>query len=245
MVKKMSKLALVTGGIRRIGAAISLALKASGYTVIANYRTQHDLAHKFTGETGLKTMAWDVSNPEECRNAIAAIEKEFNQSVSVLINNAGITRDAMLHKMSEQNWHDVIEVNLNSCFNMSSAVIGKMREQNFGRIVNISSVNALAGQLGQTNYSASKAGIIGFTKALARESAAKGITVNCIAPGYIATDMVKRVPSHVLEDIISHIPVKRLGKPDEIARAVIFLIDEESSFITGETLSVNGGQNMA
>lgn len=240
----MSKLAIVTGGIRGIGAAIAISLQECGYTVIANYRDHHKLAQKFTNETGIKSLAWDVSDVEECRNFIYTIEKEYKKLVSVLINNAGITRDVMLHKMSDKNWHDVIDVNLSSCFNMSSAVIGKMRDNNFGRIVNISSINAQTGQLGQTNYSASKAGIIGFTKALARESASKGITVNCIAPGYIATDMVKEIPDHILEGIISNIPVKRLGRPEEIARAVIFLIDEKSGFITGETLSVNGGHNM-
>lgn len=181
----MSKLAIVTVGIRGIGAAIAISLQKCGYTVIANYRDHHKLAQKFTNETGIKSLAWDVSDVEECRNSIYTIEKEYKKSVSVLINNAGITRDFMLHKMSDKNWHDVIDVNLSSCFNMSSAVIGKMRDNNFGRIVNISSINAQTGQLGQTNYSASKAGIIGFTKALARESASKGITVNCIAPGLL------------------------------------------------------------
>ena len=218
----MSELAIVTGGIRGIGAAIAVSLKERGYTVVANYRNHHELAQKFTNETGIKSLAWDVSNIEECRNSIEEIEKEYKKHVSILINNAGITRDVMLHKMSDKNWHEVIEVNLSSCFNMSSTVIGKMRNNNFGRIVNISSINAQAGQLGQTNYSASKAGIIGFTKALARESASKGITVNCIAPGYIATDMVKEIPEHILEGIIGSIPVRRLGEPEEIARAVIF-----------------------
>lgn len=170
---------------------------------------------------------------------------ELGKSVSILINNAGITRDGMLHKMSSQSWHDVIEVNLTSCFNMSSSVITNMRERNFGRIVNLSSINALAGQFGQTNYSASKAGIIGFTKALARESASKNITVNCIAPGYIDTDMMKDVPAEVLKGIIEQIPVKRLGKPEEVARAVLFLVSNDSGFITGETLSINGGHYMA
>ena len=241
----MSKLAIVTGGIRGIGAATSIALKNNGYKVIANYLTQHQLAEKFTKDTGIKTMAWDVSSASSCQEAIETIENEFQENVSILVNNAGITRDGMLHKMSEQNWYDVIAVNLSSCFNMSHAVIDKMREQGFGRIVNISSINALTGQIGQTNYSASKAGIIGFTKALARESATKGITVNCVAPGYIATDMTKEVPTHVLNTIISHIPAQRLGTPGEIARAVIFLVADEASFITGETLSINGGQNMA
>lgn len=240
----MSKLAIVTGGIRGIGSATSLALKKHGYTVIANYHNRHEQAAKFSAETGIKTMAWDVSQINECKASVNAIEKEFGQTVSVLVNNAGITRDTMLHKMSEQNWRDVIDTNLSSCFNMTSVVIGKMRDQNFGRIVNISSINAQTGQLGQTNYCASKAVIIGFTKALALESASKGITVNCIAPGYITTDMVKKIPEQFLNNIIENIPVKRLGKPEEIARAILFLIDDESGFITGATLSVNGGHHM-
>ncbi len=241
----MSKLAIVTGGIRGIGAAISTTLKNAGYDVVANYRTHTELAHKFSKNTGIKAIPWDVSNINECHEAVTKIEIEFGKNVSILINNAGITRDSMLHKMPPQSWHDVIEVNLSSCFNMSSSVITKMRERNFGRIVNLSSINALSGQLGQTNYSASKAGIIGFTKALARESASKNITVNCIAPGYIDTDMMKDVPDEILQSIIAQIPVKRLGKPEEIARAVLFLISDDSGFITGETMSINGGHYMA
>jgi len=241
----MSKLAIVTGGIRGIGAAISTTLKNAGYEVVANYHTHTELAREFSKNTDIKSMAWDVSNINECHEAVTKIEIELGKSVSILINNAGITRDGMLHKMSSQSWHDVIEVNLTSCFNMSSSVITNMRERNFGRIVNLSSINALAGQFGQTNYSASKAGIIGFTKALARESASKNITVNCIAPGYIDTDMMKDVPVEVLKGIIEQIPVKRLGKPEEVARAVLFLVSDDSGFITGETMSINGGHYMA
>ena len=241
----MSKLAIVTGGIRGIGAAISTSLKNAGYEVIANYHTHTELAREFSKNTGIKTMAWDVSNITECHEAVTKIELETSKNVSILVNNAGITRDGMLHKMSLQNWHDVIEVNLSSCFNMSNSVITKMREHNFGRIVNLSSINALSGQLGQTNYSASKAGIIGFSKALAKESASKNITVNCVAPGYIDTDMMKDIPNEVLLSIIEQIPIKRLGKPEEVARAVLFLVSNDSGFITGETLSINGGHYMA
>ncbi|PCJ25377.1 MAG: beta-ketoacyl-ACP reductase [Rickettsiales bacterium] len=240
----MKKLAIVTGGIRGIGAATSIALHEGGYNVVANYNNNHEAARKFTAKTSIRAASWDVSSSKECRESVAKIEQEFEQTVSVLINNAGITRDGMLHKLSAENWAEVIDINLSSCFNMSSAVIGNMRNQGFGRIVSISSVNAQLGQMGQTNYSASKAGIIGFTKALARESASKGITVNAIAPGYIATDMVKQIPDKILAKIIEQIPVKRLGAPAEIARAIMFLIDEEASFITGETLSINGGHNM-
>jgi acetoacetyl-CoA reductase len=185
-----------------------------------------------------------VANFLECSKAIAELEEEFGQKVSLLVNNAGITKDVMMHKMQEDDWNDVININLNSCFNMCRAVINQMREQNYGRIINISSINAQVGQIGQTNYSAAKAGIIGFTKALARESASKGITVNCIAPGYVATEMTKKVSIDVLEQIKAKIPLKRFGTPEEIARVVAFLSDPDASFITGETLSINGGHNM-
>lgn len=240
----MTKLAIVTGGTRGIGAAISRALKAKGYIVVANYYNHHDNANEFAKNNSIKVMRWNVGNLQECNDAVLLIEKEFSMPISILINNAGITRDGMMHKMQELDWQDVININLSSCFNMSSAVINQMRNQNYGRIINISSVNAQAGQVGQTNYSAAKAGIIGFTKALARESAAKGVTVNCIAPGYIQTEMVAKMPANVLERLVSTIPMKRLGKPEEIARAAVFLADEEASFITGETLSINGGHNM-
>ena len=241
----MSKLAIVTGGTRGIGEAISVALKQEGYLVIATYHHNDAAAEEFKSRSSIPVKSWDVSNYSACTKAISAIESEFKQPVGVLVNNAGITKDRMLHKMEQQDWISVIETNLLSCFNMCHAVIGQMRKQNYGRIVNISSVNALTGQLGQTNYSGAKAGIIGFSKALALESAAKNITVNCVAPGYIMTDMVSRVPKDVLNDIIKKIPVQRLGKPEEIARAVAFLVNEKSGFITGETLSVNGGLRMA
>jgi acetoacetyl-CoA reductase len=241
----MSKLAVITGGIRGIGAAISVTLKENGYEVIANYEQNHQLAEEFSKKYDIKVRPWNVADFEECKKNIAAIEKDAGKHVSVLINNAGIIRDSMMHKMDILHWRQLIDINLSSCFNMSKAVIDNMRNNNFGRIISISSINAQAGQIGQTNYSAAKAGIIGFTKALARESAPKGITVNCVAPGYIETDMTKNVPSAILETIINATPVKRLGHPEEVARAVLFLIDEKSGFITAETLSINGGYHMS
>lgn len=241
----MSKLAIVTGGIKGIGGATSIALKENGYDVVANYQHNHELADEFSKKYGIQTLPWNVSSFEECKKNVIEIEKIHGKYVSILVNNAGITRDAMLHKMEPANWSDVINTNLSSCFNMSRAVIENMRNNQFGRIVSMSSVNALSGQLGQTNYSASKAGIIGFTKALAKESASKGVTVNSVAPGYIDTDMMKTIPANVLEGIINSIPVKRLGLPEEIARVVLFLLDDKSGFITGETISVNGGYYMS
>ncbi|MGI4775713.1 MAG: 3-oxoacyl-ACP reductase [Janthinobacterium lividum] len=240
----MSKIALVTGGTRGIGGAVSKTLAENNYTVIANFCNNFQGAEEFSKEHNIKVMNWNVINRDECSKAIKDIEEQYQRPVSILVNNAGITKDCMMHKMTSDDWQDVISTNLNSCFNMCGAVINQMRQQNFGRIINISSVNGQIGQAGQTNYSAAKAGMIGFTKALAKESAAKGITVNCIAPGYIMTEMVEKVPSYTLEQIISSIPMKRLGKPSEIARAVVFLSDEEASFITGETISINGGYSM-
>jgi acetoacetyl-CoA reductase len=240
----MSKIAVVTGGTRGIGASISKALHENGYNVIANYFINDDAAKKFSEETNIKIMKWNVSDYDECVRSIKKIEETYNDNVSVLINNAGITRDVMLHKMTEQEWCDVIHVNLDSCYHMCRAVINPMRDKKYGRIVNISSINAQAGQIGQTNYSAAKAGIIGFTKALARESATKNITVNAIAPGYVMTDMVAQIPAEVLDKIVNLIPMARLGRPEDIARAVVFLASEEASYITGETLSINGGHNM-
>ena len=240
----MSKLAIVTGGTRGIGAAIASELKNNGYQVLAGYNSGIQSAELFKKQTGIPVKSWDVSNYQSCIRAVQEISDEFGIGVSVLVNNAGITKDAMFHKMSESQWMEVINTNLNSCFNMCHSAVAHMRQNNFGRIINISSINALSGQIGQTNYSAAKAGIIGFTKALAREVANKNITVNAVAPGYIETDMVSNVPNEVLEKIISQIPVKRLGKPEEIARAVNFLASEDSGFITGETMSVNGGHNM-
>jgi acetoacetyl-CoA reductase len=238
------RLALVTGGTRGIGESICLALKEKGYQVAANYARNDDAAKAFTERTGIKAWKWDVSDYAECEKSVRAIEEDFGKNIEVLVNNAGITRDGAMHKMTPENWQDVIRTNLDSCFNMSHAVIDGMRNQKFGRIVSISSVNGQLGQFGQTNYSAAKAGVFGFTKALARETAAKGITVNAVAPGYIATEMVRAVPENVLEKIIGGIPVGRLGQPEEIARCVLFLAADESGFITGETLSANGGQYM-
>lgn len=239
----MGRLALVTGGTRGIGAAISIRLQKAGYRVVANYAGNDTAANTFSKEYGIPVMKFDVSDFLACRDAVAQITHDLG-SVEILINNAGITRDSTLHKMSEENWNQVIDTNLGSCFNLCRAVIEQMREQNFGRIVNISSINGQAGQYGQVNYAAAKAGMLGFTKALAQENASKGITVNTIAPGYIATEMVRAVPEKVLEKIIAKIPAGRLGEADEIARCVEFLVADESSFITGSTLSVNGGQYM-
>lgn len=238
------RIALVTGGTRGIGESIAVALKGAGYQVVANYVGNDAVAQDFTQKTGIPVYKFDVSDFETCKANIARIEAEQGGPIEVLVNNAGITRDGAMHKMDVAAWAAVLDTNLNSCFNMSRAVIEGMRERGFGRIINISSVNGQLGQFGQTNYSAAKAGVLGFTKALARESAAKGITVNAIAPGYIATDMVKAVNEDVLKKIIAGIPVGRLGQPEEIGRAVLFLAADESGFITGETLSINGGQNM-
>jgi acetoacetyl-CoA reductase len=240
----MGKLAIVTGGTRGIGAAISNTLHQNGFLVVANYYSNELAAKSFQELANVYVKRWDVADYSACKNAINQIEEQFGMPVSILINNAGITKDKFLHKMDVDDWELVIRTNLTSCFNMSRCVIEKMRNQNYGRIVNISSVNAQAGQVGQTNYSAAKAGIIGFTKALAREVASKNITVNAIAPGYIMTEMVAQVPQNVLDAIIANIPIKRLGHPDEIARAALFLISDNSGFITGETLAVNGGHNM-
>ena len=240
----MTKLAVVTGGTRGIGASISQQLKKKGYKVAATYAHNDNVAKNFAAENDIKVYKFDVANLKDCEKAIGKIANDFEQSPDILVNNAGITSDSTLHKMTEEQWGNVISTNLDSCFNMCKCVVTKMREAGYGRIVNISSINALAGQFGQTNYSAAKAGIIGFTKALARESAGKGITVNVVAPGYIKTDMTDAVPVNVMDTIISQIPVRRLGRVNEIARAVEFLVDEDAGFITGETLSINGGQHM-
>lgn len=240
----MSKIAVVTGGTRGIGAAISQTLKGQGYQVAANYASRDDAAKEFKQVTGVEVFKWDVSDEVSCAQGIEKVQEAFGGKVDILINNAGITRDSAMHKMTMDQWKAVIDTNLTSCYNMSRAVIDGMRGKKYGRIVNISSVNAQLGQFGQTNYSAAKAGIFGFTKALARETAAKGITVNAIAPGYINTEMVAAVKPEVMEMILKGIPVGRLGKPEEIARTVLFLVDENAGFITGETISVNGGQFM-
>ncbi len=239
-----NRIALVTGGTRGIGESIAVALKNAGYRAVANYAARDEVAQEFTARTGIPAYKWDVSDFTACQESIKKIEADLGGNVEVLVNNAGITRDGAMHKMQLENWNAVIDTNLTSCFNMSRAVIEQMREKNFGRIISISSVNGQLGQFGQTNYSAAKSGVFGFTKALAREAAAKGITVNAVAPGYIATEMVSSVPENVLEKIIAGIPVGRLGQPEEIARAVLFLASDESGFITGETMSINGGQYM-
>ncbi len=244
MARGEGRIALVTGGTRGIGKAIAMDLKTAGYTVVANYAGNEEAAKAFRDETGIATYKWDVANFDESQAAIKQIESDLGKPVDILVNNAGITRDAAMHKMDEKKWSQVIETNLDSIYNMCRAVIEGMRERGFGRIVNISSVNGQLGQFGQVNYSAAKAGVIGFSKALARETASKGITVNTVAPGYIATEMVKAVPEDVLKKIVANIPVARLGEPKEIARAVCFLVADEAGFITGETLSVNGGQHM-
>jgi acetoacetyl-CoA reductase len=240
----MSKVAVVTGGTRGIGAAISKALAASGYKVAAVYYGNDAAAAKFKAETGVGVYKWDVADFEACSAGLAQVAKDLGP-VEILVNNAGITKDGMFHKMTPEQWYGVINTNLNSLFNMCRPVIEGMRERGFGRIVNISSINGQKGQMGQVNYSASKAGDLGFTKALAQENANKGITVNAICPGYIATEMVMAVPKDVLEKaILPQIPVRRLGQPEEIARCVLFLAAEESGFITGSTLTANGGQHM-
>jgi acetoacetyl-CoA reductase len=241
----MARIALVTGGTRGIGAAISGALKEDGFKVIANYAANDEAAHAFKAETGIEVKKWDVASFEACGDAVKQIENDFGP-VDVLVNNAGITRDAMFHKMTLEQWSAVINTNLNSLFNMCRPVIEGMRARSFGRIINISSINAQKGQMGQSNYAAAKAGEIGFTKSLAQENANKGITVNAICPGYIGTEMVRAVPQEVLEKrILPQIPVGRLGEPKEVARCVAFLASEDAGYITGSTLSVNGGQYMA
>jgi acetoacetyl-CoA reductase len=238
----MKKIALVTGGTRGIGSAISKALNNAGYLVAASYQSDVANAEKFQKETNIPVFSWDVSNYESCEQGIAEVCTTLGGSIDVLINNAGVTRDSMLHKMTQENWMKVIVTNLNSVFNMCRLTIPAMREKKFGRIINISSVNGLKGQIGQSNYSAAKAGVIGFTKALALESASKGITVNVIAPGYVSTDMTEAIRDDIKESIRAEIPIGRFGNVDEIAGSVLFLVDEKSSFITGTVLNVNGGQ---
>jgi acetoacetyl-CoA reductase len=240
----MARVAVVTGGTRGIGRAISEALKGAGYNVAATYAGNEEAAQRFKSETGIPVFKFDVADFNACGEGIKAIEAELGGPVDVLVNNAGITRDATMHRMRADQWNDVLRTNLDSCFNMARAVIEGMRGRGFGRIVNISSINGQAGQIGQTNYAAAKAGMLGFTKALAQEGASRGVTVNAVAPGYVETEMVRAVPANVLEQIVARIPVGRLGQPEEIARAVLFLVADESGFITGSTLSINGGQYM-
>jgi len=241
----MARVALVTGGTRGIGAAISKALKAAGYKVAASYAGNDAAASKFKDETGIPVFKWDVGSFDACGEGIKKVESELGP-IDVLVNNAGITRDTPFHRMSLEQWNAVITTNLGSLFNMTRHVISGMRERKFGRIVNISSINGQKGQFGQVNYSAAKAGDIGFTKALALETARAGVTVNAICPGYINTEMVQAVPKDVLEkSILPLIPTGRLGEPEEIARAVVFLASDDAGFITGSTLTLNGGQYLA
>lgn len=241
----MPRVALVTGGTRGIGAAICTALKAVGYTVAANYGGNDEAARKFKQETGIAVYKWDVSSFEACAAGIKQVETELGP-VDVLVNNAGITRDGMFHRMTPEQWNTVINTDLGSLFNVTRQVINGMRERKFGRVINISSINGQKGQMGQVNYSAAKAGEIGFTKALAQETARAGITVNVICPGYIATDMVKAMSQDVLQkNILPQIPIGRLGEPEEIARCVVFLASDDAGLITGSTLTANGGQYFA
>ena len=237
----MIRVAVVTGGTRGIGAAISEALQKAGYKVAATYHGNDAAARKFSENTGIPSYKFDVADFDACKEGVAKIEADIG-AVDDLVNNAGITRDVCLHKMTPQQWSEVISTNLDSVFNMSRLVIDGMRERCFGRIINISSINGQTGQAGQTNYSAAKAAVIGFTKALAQETASKGITVNAVAPGYIDTDMVRAVPPEALAKIIAKIPLKRLGKPEEIAAMVVFLASNQAAFATGATFTVNGAQ---
>ena len=240
----MSRVALVTGGTRGIGEAISKALKAAGYNVAANYGGNDEAAQKFKAVTGIPVYKWDVSSFDSCAAGLKGVEADLGP-IEVLVNNAGVTRDAAFHRMTPEQWSTVINTNLNSLFNMCRPVVEGMRARKFGRIINISSINGQKGQFGQSNYSAAKAGEIGFTKALAQESAKSGITVNAVCPGYIATEMVKAMKPEVLEkNILPYIPIGRLGDPEEIARCVVFLAADEAGLITGSTLSANGGQVM-
>lgn len=237
----MTRVALVTGGTRGIGAAISTALAEKGYTVAATYAGNDAAAAQFTKDTGIATYKWSVADYDECVAGIAKVEADLGP-VEILVNNAGITRDCMFHKMTRDQWQEVMDTNLNGVFNMTHPIWNGMRDRKFGRVINISSINGQKGQMGQANYSAAKAGDIGFTKALAQEGAFKGITVNTICPGYIGTEMVMAVPEKVRDSIIAQIPVGRLGEAAEIAHCVTFLASDDSGFITGSTLTANGGQ---
>ena len=239
----MARVAIVTGGSRGIGEAISLALKDMGVTVAANYAGNDETARAFESATGIRTFKWDVGDHQACLDGCAAVEAALGP-IDIVVNNAGITRDGTLARMSFEDWNDVMRVNLGGCFNMAKACFPGMVARGWGRIVNIGSINGQAGQYGQVNYAAAKSGIHGFTKALAQEGAKKGVTVNAIAPGYIDTDMVAAVPPPVLEKIVAKIPVGRLGQAHEIARGVAFFVSEDGGFVTGSTLSINGGQHM-
>jgi acetoacetyl-CoA reductase len=240
----MARVALVTGGTRGIGAAIAKGLAAAGHTVAATFAGNREKAEAFKSETGIAVFQWDVSDEAACAAGVKQVESEVGP-VDILVNNAGITRDGWFHKMDFAAWSAVMKTNLDSMFTMTRPVLDGMRDRGFGRIVNISSINGQKGQIGQVNYSTAKAGVIGFTKALALENARKGVTVNCVCPGYIDTDMVAAVPEKVLEGIIQGIPVNRLGQADEIAALVVYLASEQSAFMTGSILSINGGQYMA
>lgn len=239
----MVRVALVTGGTRGIGAACCKALKDAGYNVAANYGGNDDAAKAFKKETGIPVFKWDVGDYQACEQGVVAVENEVGP-VDVLVNNAGISRDATLHKMTDEQWTKVIRTDLDSVFNMSRQVINGMRERSFGRVISISSINGQMGMMGLSNYCAAKAGIIGFTRALALEGARKGITANAIAPGYVATELLANVPEKVMDHIIGQIPVGRLGEAEEVARCVVFLAADESAWITGSTLTINGGQLM-
>ncbi|WP_099867352.1 beta-ketoacyl-ACP reductase [Pararhizobium haloflavum] len=237
----MARVALVTGGSRGIGAAISKGLKDAGYTVAATYAGNDEKANAFKEETGISVYKWDVSNYDACKEGIARVEADLGP-IDVLVNNAGITRDGMFHKMTPEMWNEVINTNLTGLFNMTHPIWTGMRDRKYGRVINISSINGQKGQMGQANYSAAKAGDLGFTKSLAQEGARSGITVNAICPGYIATEMVMAVPEKVRDSIVAQIPAGRLGEPEEIARCVVFLASEDAGFINGSTISANGGQ---
>jgi acetoacetyl-CoA reductase len=237
----MARVAIVTGGTRGIGEAISVALRDQGVTVAANYAGNDEKARDFTERTGIKAYKWDVGDYDACQAGVAQVEADLGP-VDVLVNNAGITRDGTMKRMTRQAWDEVIDVNLGGCFNMAKAVFEGMQGRKFGRIVNIGSINGQKGQLGQSNYAAAKAGLIGFSKSVALENANKGVTCNVIAPGYIRTDMVAAVPENVMQKIVAQIPVGRLGEAEEIARCVVFLASDEAGFITGSTLTANGGQ---
>ena len=240
----MARVAVVTGGTRGIGEAVCKALQTAGYQVAANYGGNDEAAQKFKAATGIPVYKWDVSSFDACAAGVKQIEADLGP-IEILVNNAGVARDSMFHRMKPEQWSAVINTNLNSLFNMCRPVIEGMRSRKFGRIINISSINGQKGQMGQTNYSASKAGELGFTKALAQESAKSGITVNAICPGYIATEMVKAVPQEVMEkSILPQIPIGRLGEPEEVARCVVFLASDDAGLITGSTLTANGGQVM-
>ncbi|MEO6360409.1 MAG: acetoacetyl-CoA reductase [Sphingomicrobium sp.] len=239
----MARVAIVTGGTRGIGEAISIALNDMGMTVAATYAGNDERARAFSERTGIRAYKWDVADYDACQDGIRQVEADLGP-VDVLVNNAGITRDSTMKRMDHQKWQEVMDTNLGGCFNMAKAVFEGMQNRGYGRIVNIGSINGQAGQYGQVNYAAAKSGIHGFTKALAQEGARSGVTVNAIAPGYIDTDMVAAVPQDVLAKIVSRIPVNRLGRADEIARGVAFLVGEDAGFVTGSTLSINGGQHM-